>query len=53
MLRDGQVAEQGSHEELLAIEDGVYRRLWEAQLTENTQVKEGNGNGAAKAVEGA
>ncbi|RSH93196.1 Iron-sulfur clusters transporter atm1, mitochondrial [Saitozyma podzolica] len=53
VLRDGQVAEQGSHEELLAIEDGVYRRLWEAQLTENTQVKEGGGNGAAKAVEGA
>jgi ABC-type transport system involved in cytochrome bd biosynthesis fused ATPase/permease subunit len=40
VLRDGGVAEQGSHEELLNIEGGVYRHLWEAQLTENTQVQE-------------
>jgi ATP-binding cassette subfamily B (MDR/TAP) protein 7 len=36
VLRDGSVAEQGSHEELMAIPGGVYRRLWEAQLTEST-----------------
>lgn len=36
VLRDGSVAEQGSHEELMKIEGGVYRRLWEAQLTEST-----------------
>ena len=36
VLRDGSVAEQGSHEELMRIEGGVYRRLWEAQLTEST-----------------
>jgi ATP-binding cassette subfamily B (MDR/TAP) protein 7 len=39
-LRDGKVAEQGSHEDLLRIDGGVYRHLWEAQLTENTQVHE-------------
>ena len=38
MLRDGQVAEQGTHEQLMAIMGGVYRHLWEAQLTESTQV---------------
>lgn len=32
MLRDGAVAEQGSHDELLKIDGGVYRNLWEAQL---------------------
>lgn len=36
VLREGRVAEQGTHEELLAIEDGVYRNLWNAQLTEST-----------------
>ena len=36
VLRDGSVAEQGSHEELMQIEGGVYRHLWEAQLTETT-----------------
>lgn len=36
VLRDGSVAEQGSHEDLLQIEGGVYRNLWEAQLTEST-----------------
>ncbi|OCF35176.1 iron-sulfur clusters transporter ATM1, mitochondrial [Kwoniella heveanensis CBS 569] len=37
VLQDGQVAEQGSHEQLLAIEGGVYSRLWTAQLSESTQ----------------
>ncbi|WWD20363.1 iron-sulfur clusters transporter ATM1, mitochondrial [Kwoniella shandongensis] len=37
VLRDGKVAEQGSHEELMKIEGGVYYRLWQAQLTESTQ----------------
>ena len=41
VLQDGRVAEQGSHEELMKIQGGVYRRLWEAQLTENTQMTEG------------
>ncbi|KAI9638793.1 putative ATP-binding cassette transporter [Dioszegia hungarica] len=36
VLQEGQVAEQGSHEELLKIEGGVYQRLWTAQLSENT-----------------
>jgi len=38
VLKDGTVAEEGSHEQLLAISGGVYRHLWDAQLTENTQV---------------
>ncbi|WVR07997.1 iron-sulfur clusters transporter ATM1, mitochondrial [Kwoniella sp. DSM 27419] len=37
VLRDGQVVEQGSHEDLLAITGGVYQHLWHAQLTESTQ----------------
>jgi ABC-type multidrug transport system ATPase subunit len=37
VLQDGQVAEQGTHEELVAITGGVYHRLWQAQLSESTQ----------------
>ena len=37
VLRDGHVTEQGSHDELMHIDGGVYRGLWEAQLTESTQ----------------
>jgi ATP-binding cassette subfamily B (MDR/TAP) protein 7 len=37
VLRDGQVVEEGTHEELLAISGGVYSRLWQAQLSESTQ----------------
>lgn len=40
VLRDGQVAEQGTHEELVAMEGGVYNRLWVAQLSESTQAKD-------------
>jgi len=40
VLQDGRVAEQGSHEQLIAISGGVYKRLWDAQLTENTQVNQ-------------
>lgn len=35
VLRDGQVAEQGTHNDLLAIEGGVYQNLWNAQLQDN------------------
>jgi ATP-binding cassette subfamily B (MDR/TAP) protein 7 len=41
VLRDGQVAEEGTHEELVAITGGVYSRLWQAQLSESTQALEG------------
>ncbi|AFR97089.1 iron-sulfur clusters transporter ATM1, mitochondrial [Cryptococcus neoformans C23] len=37
VLQDGYVAEQGTHEQLLAMPGGVYHRLWQAQLTESTQ----------------
>lgn len=30
MLRDGQVAEQGTHDELVA-KQGIYERMWNAQ----------------------
>lgn len=37
VLKDGQVAEQGSHEQLLNIPGGVYQHLWNAQLTDNIE----------------
>ncbi|ORX37664.1 hypothetical protein BD324DRAFT_622810 [Kockovaella imperatae] len=43
VLQDGHVAEQGSHDQLMHIQGGVYRRLWEAQLTESTSVNEDEG----------
>ncbi len=32
VLKDGTVAEQGSHEQLLKVDNGVYSNLWRAQL---------------------
>lgn len=40
VLQDGQVAEQGTHEQLVAMDGGVYNRLWVAQLSESTQTKD-------------
>lgn len=37
VLQDGQVVEQGKHDELLRIQDGVYHNLWNAQLTESVK----------------
>ena len=31
VLKKGVVIEEGAHEELLNIEDGLYRKLWEEQ----------------------
>lgn len=31
MFKEGKLVEQGTHEELLSIEEGEYRRLWEVQ----------------------
>ncbi|KAJ9126554.1 Iron-sulfur clusters transporter atm1, mitochondrial [Naganishia onofrii] len=36
VLRDGKMAEQGSHEQLMKIQGGVYQHLWNAQLHDNT-----------------
>lgn len=33
VLKDGQVAEQGTHDELLTMQNGVYANLWAAQET--------------------
>lgn len=35
VLRDGQVAEQGTHTELMSIQGGVYQDLWNAQLQDS------------------
>ncbi|TYJ57976.1 iron-sulfur clusters transporter ATM1, mitochondrial [Cryptococcus floricola] len=40
VLQDGTVAEQGTHEQLLAHTGGVYQKLWQAQLSESTQPTE-------------
>jgi ABC-type multidrug transport system fused ATPase/permease subunit len=32
LVADGRVAEAGTHEELVALEDGRYRRFWEVQM---------------------
>ena len=32
LVADGRFAEAGTHEELIALEDGRYRRFWEAQM---------------------
>lgn len=36
VLKDGMVAEQGTHSELLSKADGVYSMLWKAQSQETT-----------------
>jgi len=52
VLQEGRVAEQGSHEQLLAIEGGVYSRLWQAQLSESTSGKDGESAGQVEAEGG-
>jgi len=32
VVADGRVAEAGTHEELVTLEDGVYRRFWDVQM---------------------
>ena len=32
VIKDGKIVEQGKHEELIAIPDGVYRHLYELQI---------------------
>ena len=34
VLAEGQIAEQGTHEELLSIKDGIYAHMWELQAQE-------------------
>ncbi len=36
VLRNGEVAEQGSHAELMEVSDGVYKHLWNAQLHDSS-----------------
>jgi len=37
VLHHGRLAEQGSHAELMAIEGGLYRRLYELQQLEDAE----------------
>jgi ABC transporter ATM len=30
VLKEGRVAEEGRHDDLVGIEDGIYRDLWDA-----------------------
>lgn len=39
VLRNGQVAEQGTHPELMQIDGGVYQDLWNAQLHDSIPTK--------------
>lgn len=39
MLRNGYVAEQGTHSELMEIDSGVYADLWNAQLHDTVPTK--------------
>jgi ABC-type multidrug transport system fused ATPase/permease subunit len=32
VIQDGRLAESGTHRELLAVPNGIYRRLYELQL---------------------
>lgn len=37
MLSDGQIAERGNHDELVAQPQGIYHRMWNAQLKSNSE----------------
>lgn len=55
VLKDGGVAEQGTHAELLKISDGVYATLWKAQSENSTidsilDARSGNGQKSIKEV---
>ncbi|GAA5967734.1 hypothetical protein JCM11641_005749 [Rhodosporidiobolus odoratus] len=50
-LRDGEVAEQGTHSSLMARPDGVYRRMWEQQNSSLYEIVE-EGEGEVKIAEG-
>lgn len=55
VLKDGGVAEQGTHAELLKISDGVYATLWKAQSENSTidsilDARAGNGQKSIKEV---
>lgn len=39
VLKDGEAVEQGSHEDLLQIDGGVYQHLWNAQLADAAETK--------------
>jgi hypothetical protein len=40
VLKHGLIVEQGSHDQLLAMEHGHYRGLWEKQNSEDQQAEE-------------
>jgi ATP-binding cassette subfamily B protein len=42
VLKHGQIVEQGTHDDLLEIEDGYYRALWEKQSEQNQKDNDDN-----------
>ena len=39
VLKFGEIVEQGSHDELLAIPDGYYKKLWNKQSEQQEKMK--------------
>lgn len=52
VLRDGAVAEEGTHAELMAAEGGVYARMWRMQAAEAAMGPKGGGGGGGGGASG-
>lgn len=50
VVNDGEIVEQGTHEQLLELEDGAYRALYNAQFKKQTGLVNRCGDGAAKRI---
>ena len=41
-MNEGELAELGSHEELMEINDGIYRKLYEMQFKNQEEIENSN-----------